>query len=41
MEKVYILGDMLKKGSVLLREQEAKQLRELGFDVYSAIEQKD
>lgn len=41
MEKVYILGDMLKKGSILLREQEAKKLRELGFDVYSAIEQKD
>ena len=39
--KTYILGDMLKKGSILMREQEAKQLREMGYDVYSAIEQKD
>lgn len=39
--KTYILGDMLKKGSIMVREQEAKQLRDMGYDIYSAIEQKD
>ena len=38
---IYLLGDMLKKGSILMREEEAKKLRELGFKLYSAIEQKD
>lgn len=35
----YILGDMLYKGSTLLREQESKQLRDMGVPVYSASEQ--
>ena len=39
--KTYILGDMLKRGSIMVREQEAKQLRDMGYDIYSAIEQKD
>lgn len=38
---IYILGDMLKKGSVWVREYEAKVLRDMGFELYSAIEQKD
>ena len=37
---VYIAGDMLKKGSILLREQEARELREIGYKVYSPIEDK-
>ena len=37
---VYCAGDMLKKGSILLREQEAKDLREIGYNVYSPIEDK-
>lgn len=37
---VYIAGDMLKKGSILLREQEAKDIREIGHTVYSPIEDK-
>lgn len=39
--KFYILGDMLKKGNILLREKEAKVIRDLGHEVYSAIEEKD
>ena len=27
MSTIYLAGDMLKKGSILLREQEAKELR--------------
>ena len=38
--QIYIIGDLLNKGSVLLREKEAKELRERGFEVYSAIEDK-
>lgn len=38
---LYLLGDMLKRGSILMRESEAKKLREMGFELYSAIEQKD
>ena len=30
MKTIYLAGDMLKKGSILLREQEDKELRELG-----------
>lgn len=41
MEKIYLLGDMLKQGSILMRQHEAQELRKLGFDVYSAIEKKD
>ena len=38
MSTIYLAGDMLKKGSILLREQEAKELRELGHTIYSPIE---
>ena len=31
MKKVYLAGDMLKKGSQILREMEANQIRELGY----------
>ena len=41
MKTFYLAGDMLKKGNILLRQEEAKQLRKLGFNVYSAVEQKD
>ena len=37
--KLYMLGDMLSKGSQLLRAQEVQQLREIGLQVYSAAEQ--
>ena len=37
--KLYMLGDMLSKGSQLLRAQEVEQLREIGLQVYSAAEQ--
>jgi hypothetical protein len=37
---VYCAGDMLKKGSILLREQEARDLRNIGCKVYSPIEDK-
>lgn len=40
-KQVYILGDMLRKGSILLREYEAKVFRALDIPLYSAIEQKD
>ena len=40
MKTIYLAGDMLKKGSILLREQEAKELRELGHKIYSPIEDK-
>lgn len=41
MEKqIYLAGDMLKKGSILLRKQEAEQLRKLGYKLYSPIEDK-
>ena len=39
--KAYILGDMLKQGSIIMREKEAEALRKAGYDVYSAIEEKD
>ena len=35
----YVLGDMLYKGSTLLRAEEAKQLRAIGIPLYSAAEQ--
>lgn len=35
----YILGDMLYKGSQLLRAKETEELREIGVPVYSAAEQ--
>ena len=37
--KLYMLGDMLSKGSQLLRAQEVEQLRGIGLEVYSAAEQ--
>ena len=37
--KLYMLGDILSKGSQLLRAQEVEQLREIGLQVYSAAEQ--
>ena len=40
MKTIYLAGNMLKKGSILLREQEAKELRELGHKIYSPIEDK-
>lgn len=40
-EQIYILGDILKKGNSILRGQEAAELRNIGYDVYSASEQKD
>lgn len=39
--KIYILGDILKGGSQLLRAKEAEELRSRGLDVYSAIEDKE
>lgn len=39
-KQVYLAGDMLKRGSILLREQEAKEIRELGYKLYSPIEDK-
>ena len=38
-KKAYILGDMLYKGSQLLRAQEVEQLRAIGIPLYSAAEQ--
>ncbi len=38
-KQCYLLGDMLYKGSTLLRAEEAKQLREIGIPLYSASEQ--
>lgn len=40
-DMVYLLGDMLKRGSVKCREEEAQILRGMGYNLYSAIEQKD
>lgn len=41
MKTIYLAGDMLKKGSILLREQEAQQLRDKGYKIYSPIEDKE
>lgn len=38
-KQAYLLGDILNKGSKMLREQEAKELREIGIPLYSAVEQ--
>lgn len=35
---VYIAGDMLKKGSRILRDQEKKDIEELGYSVYSPMD---
>lgn len=39
--QVYLAGDMLTKGSILLREQEKKQMQEAGLSVYSPIDDKE
>ena len=38
-KQCYCLGDMLYKGSQLLRAKETEELREIGIPVYSAAEQ--
>ena len=38
---IYLGGDMLKKGSQLLREQEANDLRKLGYEIYSPKDDKE
>ena len=40
-KNAYLLGEMLRKANVLLRKQEAEELRALGINLYSAEEQKD
>lgn len=40
-KKVYIAGDMLHKGSVLLREQEKRMLEEAGLEIHSPIDDKE
>ena len=37
---IYLAGDMLKKGSIMLRNQESQEIRDLGYKVYSPIEDK-
>lgn len=37
----YIIGDMLKKGNARQRCDEAKAIRNIGYTVYNAVEQKD
>ena len=41
MKKVYLAGDMLKKGSQILREMEANQIRELGYEIHSPKDDKE
>lgn len=38
---IYLGGDMLKKGSQLLREMEGNELKALGYDVYSPKDDKE
>lgn len=38
-KQAYLLGDMLYKGSTLLRAKESEELREIGIPLYSASEQ--
>lgn len=40
-KKVYIAGDMLKKGSILLREKEKSDLEAIGVKTYSPIDDKE
>lgn len=40
-KQIYLAGDMLKKGSQLLREQEKKELEALGYNVYSPKDDKE
>lgn len=39
--QIYLAGDMLKKGSQMLREQEKKELEALGYNVYSPKDDKE
>ena len=41
MSKIYIAGDMLLKGSQMLREQEANDLRALGYEIHSPKDDKE
>ena len=41
MKKVYIAGDMLKLGSQMLREKEAKEIAELGYKIHSPKDDKE
>lgn len=41
MKQIYLAGDMLKKGSILLREKEKEELKALGYKVYSPIDDKE
>lgn len=40
-KKVYLAGDMLTKGSQLLREKEAQDVRAVGFEMYNPMENKE
>lgn len=40
-DKIYLAGDLLKKGSQLLREQEKLDLEEIGIEVYSPKDDKE
>lgn len=40
-KKVYIAGDMLPKGSQLLRALEREQIKEIGLDFYNPADNKD
>ncbi len=40
-KKVYIAGDMLPKGSQLLRAQEREQIKAIGLDFYNPMDNKD
>ena len=40
-KQIYLGGDLLKKGSQLLREQEKKELEALGYNVYSPKDDKE
>lgn len=40
-KKIYLAGDMLKYGSQLQREEEKKQILELGYDVHSPKDDKE
>lgn len=39
-KQTYLAGDLLKKGSIMLRNEESKQLRGVGVEIYSPIEDK-
>src|SRR5690554_6010400 len=41
MRPIYIAGDMLFKGSILMREQEKQMLLDAGLEVHSPIDDKE